>query len=242
LRKQIQIEKELKMTNNKNCKLQEVGELTSKDHVATVASNAGLDSSLAEANGVPNGPAEAEINKFVVRFDVWKNKTAEALIELGKVVYDAKNELDAQGLSQFCKRVGLDVESSTFRKMYQVGHKAIRFTPLLAKLPPNWTTLYGLATFEDEQFQRAAEVLEPTSTFKALKEAAGMETTSKSANIFEITLTFQQEPTQNDYYKALEYINDAKKQLSAEVRQNARSKNLDKHFKTIDVEVEKQAA
>jgi hypothetical protein len=188
---------------------------------------------------VPNGTTDKAVNEYVARFDAFKKKTAEFLVELGNVVYDAKTNLDGKQLEQFCDRVGLRKDSSTFRKMVEVGRKAVRLKPIVEKLPPNWTTLYELATFEDGQFERAADVVVPTSTLKQLKEAAGLQAVSSSSHGFEISLSFAQEPSQKKYYEALDIINEAKKLLGATVHC---PKTLEKKFKVIEVNVVREAA
>ena len=185
------------------------------------------------------GTADREVTALVDRFDVLKKKTAACLIELGSVVYDAKTSLEGTQLDEFCNRVGLGKDSSTFRKMLEVGRKAVRLKPIAEKLPPNWTTLYELATFDDNQFERAANVIEPTSTLKQLQEAAGFQAVSSGSGSFQISLSFAQEPSEQSYYKALDIINEAKTLLGATVHC---PKNLEKKFKVIDVKVAKAAA
>jgi hypothetical protein len=191
------------------------------------------------ATVVPDGTPASEVGILVKRFAILKKTTALGLIQLGSVVYDAKTSLDGAKLKEFSDRVGLGKDSSTFRKMLEVGRKAERLTAIVEKLPPNWTTLYELATLQDDQFERAANIIAPTSTLRELQEAAGVPSVSSGAGGFEISLTFAQEPDKKSYYKALDSINEARKLLGATVRC---PKNLEKKFKVTDVKIVREAA
>ena len=94
------------------------------------------------------------INKNVIeyadKFNGYAVKTAEAIIQMAKVVNDAKNALGAIDYEEFCNQVGYKSDSSTIRKLKSIGEKYETLLSRSKSLPSNWTTIYQISRLTSE--------------------------------------------------------------------------------------------
>lgn len=103
------------------------------------------------------------------------SKTAECVLELGKIVYDAASSLDGvRGyayLDLFRVQNGLQ-NASTFSQFKTIGQQYARLHPHTASLPASWYTLYHIAKWDDASFTQAVEEdrLHPLITQREVKE------------------------------------------------------------------------
>ena len=83
-------------------------------------------------------------------------KTAQATVEMCRVVYEAKNELSSSEYSEFLKDIGHKSETSTIRKYLAIGSqydKLIQYTNLL---PNSWTSIYSITQLSSDTFDALA--------------------------------------------------------------------------------------
>jgi len=83
-------------------------------------------------------------------------KTAQATVEMCRVVYEAKNELSSSEYSEFLKDIGHKSETSTIRKYLAIGSqydKLIQYTNLL---PNSWTSIYTITQLSSDTFDALA--------------------------------------------------------------------------------------
>ncbi len=83
-------------------------------------------------------------------------KTAQATVEMCRVVYEAKNELSSTEYSEFLKDIGHKSETSTIRKYLAIGSqydKLIQYTNLL---PNSWTSIYTITQLSSDTFDALA--------------------------------------------------------------------------------------
>ncbi len=83
-------------------------------------------------------------------------KTAQATVEMCRVVYEAKNELSSSEYSEFLKDIGHKGETSTIRKYLAIGSqydKLIQYTNLL---PNSWTSIYTITQLSSDTFDALA--------------------------------------------------------------------------------------
>jgi hypothetical protein len=108
---------------------------------------------------------------YVERFQSFLNKSAEAVLEMGQVVYSASKNLEKTDFADFCVAVRLGVSSSAISKLKTIGKQYDRLIEHKAKLPQAWTTLYYLAKVNDEKFQDGINhhLIHPTMTANELK-------------------------------------------------------------------------
>ena len=83
-------------------------------------------------------------------------KTAQATVEMCRVVNEAKKELSSSEYLEFLKDIGHRGETSTIRKYLAIGSqydKLIQYTNLL---PNSWTSIYTITQFSAETFDALA--------------------------------------------------------------------------------------
>jgi hypothetical protein len=116
-------------------------------------------------------------------------KTAECVLDLCKVVYDAASSLDVsrEYLNMFRLKNGLE-SKSTFSQFKLIGQQDARLRPHAASLPASWYTLYHLAKLDDASFNRAVDgnALHPLMTQREVKELGVKQT--KTRKDFHLTI------------------------------------------------------
>ena len=93
-----------------------------------------------------------EISVLVEKFNSFARKTAEGVLEMAKVVFEARKLKDSE-FYRFCEIVGMDGSSSTAQKLIAIGKKYDFLIGHSEKLPPNWTTVYEVAKLTEEQIE-----------------------------------------------------------------------------------------
>jgi hypothetical protein len=106
------------------------------------------------STSIVNTRNDSIINKNVIeyadKFNGYAVKTAEAIIQMAKVVNDAKNSLGAIDYEEFCNQVGYKSDSSTIRKLKSIGEKYETLLSRSKSLPSNWTTIYQISRLTSE--------------------------------------------------------------------------------------------
>ena len=124
----------------------------------------------------------SNLSKYIAQYNSFARKTAESIIQLARTLIEAKNDLDPIEFETFTKKVNVDVNSSTYKKLMVIGNKASRFEPHLNKLPQSWTTIYRLAQIEPDQFEHLASnnVITPFMTAKTINDHVDSSKPSKT--------------------------------------------------------------
>jgi hypothetical protein len=86
------------------------------------------------------------------RFNSYQRKTAENIIEMGRIVIEAKSRSESE-FDDFCSLIGYDSSSSTIRKLATIGQKYEYLISRSDKLPPNWTVIYDIARLGEETIE-----------------------------------------------------------------------------------------
>jgi len=105
----------------------------------------------------------AAVNEYVVEFTQFANKTAQAIIGMGRVVHRAKSTL-GKDFGTFCAAIRFDKKSSAIRKLDQIGKKADFLEKHADRLPNTWTTVYRLTQLTNDVLEGliADEVVHPS--------------------------------------------------------------------------------
>jgi len=111
---------------------------------ALINSTTSLSSYVAET-------VSSNMEGFVSRYMHFANKSAENVLEMSKVVFDASKAFGNEPFERFCGEVGLRNEG-TVSKMKKIGSRYAQLAPFMNRLPSAWTTLYTLAKLSDEKF------------------------------------------------------------------------------------------
>jgi hypothetical protein len=116
------------------------------------------------------------ITQYVVRYQTFLNKTAEAILALTETVYEASTVLKADEFEQFKKEVGL-TSAATVSKFVAIGRNVGRLKPYADQLPHSWTTLYSLAQLPQHRFDTVAPSLTTEMTAADVKRLLGFRNT-----------------------------------------------------------------
>lgn len=95
----------------------------------------------------------SERDKFKAEFNSWSKKTAQATLEMCRVVYEAKKELGSQDFLKFCNEIGRKGEDATVRKYLRIGEKYDKFYQYADLLPNSWTSIYEITQLPSELFE-----------------------------------------------------------------------------------------
>jgi hypothetical protein len=98
-------------------------------------------------------------DEFIRRYQTSTRNAIENILNMGEAVYEIYKkskcgELGEGDLQYFCKSVGLDPKSPTFRKYKGIGVNADKFRQCMNKLPATLNTLYDMATLDPDDFER----------------------------------------------------------------------------------------
>ena len=92
------------------------------------------------------------VEKSVNDFKIFAKQTAIGILEMGRVVFEAKETLEAEGdFEVFCERVGYKSTSSSIKKLKLIGEKYLQLKEHSACLPNNWTSLYQISRLAQTQ-------------------------------------------------------------------------------------------
>jgi hypothetical protein len=83
-------------------------------------------------------------------------KTAQATVEMCRVVYEAKNELSSSEYSEFLKDIGHKGETSTIRKYLAIGSQYDKLIQCTNLLPNSWTSIYTITQLSSDTFEALA--------------------------------------------------------------------------------------
>ncbi len=166
------------------------------------------------------------INEYVVEFNYFAAKTADAIIGMGRVVFRAKQNLGSE-FAKFCEGIRFEEKSSAIRKLEQIGRKADFLEKYADCLPNTWTTVYRLTQLNENIFEEAvnSEDIKPAMTGaeagKLLAKQNGAMISSKR-NIKQIALATPVAANDNFYELTLRFdgVPDRSKVTNLEIAIN----------------------
>lgn len=95
----------------------------------------------------------AVFDKYKTEFSLWSKKTAQATLEMCRVVFEAKKELESQDFLKFCNSIGRKGEDATVRKYLRIGEKYEKFYQYADLLPNSWTSIYEITQLPSDVFE-----------------------------------------------------------------------------------------
>lgn len=144
------------------------------------------------------------VNEYVVEFTQFANKTAQAIIGMGRVVHRAKSTL-GKDFGVFCAAIRFDTKSSAIRKLDQIGKMAELLDKYADRLPNTWTTVYRLTQLGDDLLEQAlnADVVSPTMSGieagRLVHRLRGTQPRSKKNTLASVASTQQQAANDGGY-------------------------------------------
>jgi len=173
--------------------------------MATVSNNENLTSkkvtvfNLADASKnqpkvFPNGNSYvlSTIDEYVDRYNAALCKSADAFIELGETLYEAKESLSNDDFKLFLEKAGLSNSKSTYSKLIKIGEEAPRLRPYVNNLPQSWTTLYTLSKLKLDQFEKVVPQLNAYSTAKDIAFLTQAQSKAKKELTADVTISFDE--------------------------------------------------
>lgn len=130
-------------------------------------------------------PISERVIHLITQYKAFAAKSAENVLELARVMREAKETLSKQEFNDFCQGIGMDRSASTHKKLQVIAKQLPALEAHKEKLPSNWTTLYKVATLSAEQLQAVVEqgVLKPNVTGHAINRALSIQPKCKKASL-----------------------------------------------------------
>ena len=194
-----------------------------------------------------------EVIGYADTFKTYFIKTAENILEMAKVVFNAKEKLGKNQFRQFTYLIGFDPTSSTLKKLQAIGKNYEVLSKNISALPANWTTLYEIAQLPEDKFIAAIDkgVITPNvlgKDVKALSENANAPKASGSkapngtnedkASGYRLTVRLSSSPDKKTIDKLRKIIAECRLIQSAEVE----CTSLEEFLKPEVIEAEAVAA
>lgn len=149
-------------------------------------------------------PIKNSVEEFVNRYQKSYSKTIDSMLELSRVVAEAKSLLCKPEFSQFCSSVGLK-SRSTIVKMTSIGEKYSALKEYKSKLPSNWTTVYQLSRLSSDKIDEllSTNEINPKTLGKSLidivPELGFAQGNNKSSASKQISTSFKVEVEYSDW-------------------------------------------
>ena len=178
-----------------------------------------------------NALVTPQIETYVVRYNSFLKKTAEAILGLAQTLAEAKKNLNGVDFNIFCDEVGTPEGSPTCTKLLKIADNAARFQPFVSRLPNTWTTIYQLAKLPAEKFERVSANLTPFITAREINEIVGEEKEARKTEHYDIKLSFE-DMLPEQKAKIYEELNRLKAEHSFKVHETMDFKEELKSLKT----------
>lgn len=108
-------------------------------------------------------PMKRVATDYVASFNSFAVKTAQSTLEMCRVVYEAKTDLEAKDFEKFCEAIARSHEDSTIRKYLAIGARYNEFIAYADRMPNSWTSIYLITTIPSDK------LLEMINDAKSLK-------------------------------------------------------------------------
>lgn len=136
-----------------------------------------------EAVAATISPAQT-VSTYIQQFNQFARKSTDSVLEMAKIVAEAKTQLSKTEFPEFCAGIGFDKGDAFISKMKKIGERYEQFKPNAAKLPIAWTTLYRLAGLPVEVFFAGIESgqIHAQMTARELEQIAPMARSNQPAS------------------------------------------------------------
>ncbi|MDN4017155.1 hypothetical protein [Zwartia panacis] len=96
------------------------------------------------------------IQESATEFKGYARKTAENILEMGRVVFETKSKLKGNKaeFEIFCTKIGFKSTSSSIKKLSQIGKGYTELKSQAQNLPNNWTTLYEISRLTSAELKK----------------------------------------------------------------------------------------
>ncbi len=113
----------------------------------------GVAQSINQGSNMQFNVVNGTVQEYVNKYHLFAAKTAQNVLEMCKVIRDAKVNLQEKSFLQFCKQINLPAGSSTISKYLKIGDRYDQFIKYTDRLPNSWTSLYLITDIPEDQFE-----------------------------------------------------------------------------------------
>lgn len=113
----------------------------------------GVAQSINQGSNMQFNVVNGTVQEYVNKYHLFAAKTAQNVLEMCKVIRDAKVDLQEKSFLQFCKQINLPAGSSTISKYLKIGERYDQFIKYTDRLPNSWTSLYLITDIPEDQFE-----------------------------------------------------------------------------------------
>ena len=147
--------------------------------------------------------AKLAATDYAASFNSFAVKTAQSTLEMCRVVYEAKSELETNDFEKFCEAIARSHEDSTIRKYLAIGARYNEFIAYADRMPNSWTSIYLITTIPADKFltmindSKSLKNLTAQQIKKLISDEPVNTTENKKILIDEsaISIYFSREPT-----------------------------------------------
>lgn len=108
------------------------------------------------------------VSDFSSKINELTKKTASNILEISSLMTDAKKVLNKDDFDSMLADTKYSKNTASVRKWLVIGKSYQRLMPIVEKLPPNWSTIYKIASLEPSDFDllEKSDVISPSITAK----------------------------------------------------------------------------
>ncbi len=147
---------------------------------------------------------ESATEGYIASFKAAFSKTAKSVLEIGRIVYQAKSNLKSEQYELFAIQIGFKSSSSTLQKLITIGSKYDLLIENVELLPANWTTLYDIAQLPTDKFEQCVDqgLIQPNLKGKEIKPLLPNYNPSKQ-KLIKTSIPYRSESSSSQYKLAL---------------------------------------
>lgn len=165
------------------------------------------------------------IEEYVTKMNALSSVSVESILEIGNLMIDAKTELTSNEYQEFLTQTKYAEKSASVRKWEVIGKSYLRLKPISSNLPPNWSTIYKLASLKPFQLDllQKMNILHPSMTAKEIDKELKVSTAKSSLRI---TIQIDVDINQNCANRLLNTLTKVCSQYSCTLKKSAELEEL----------------
>lgn len=179
-------------------------------------------------NNQTNEISDKTVIQLATDFKNYFVKSADNVLEMARVVTEAKRDLSSLRYKDFCHLIGFETQSSTLKKLLKIGEKYELLKQNINALPASWTTLYQISLISSDDIVKYVDsgIINPDLKSKDLRISASTNQTVKPKTVpnrtvkkggFEFKVVLSKEPSEQVTQKIQRILNECNGLESAEI-------------------------
>lgn len=173
-----------------------------------------------------NKTQKENINIFVLKMNALSSVSVESILEIGNLMIDAKTELTKNDYQEFLIQTKYAEKSASVRKWEVIGKSYLRLKPIASILPPNWSTIYKLASLKPSQLDLLQQMNILNSSVTAREIDAEIKTPKQKKSTLRLTIEINSDLDMQSANKLIDSINCAISKYSCTLKKSAELEEL----------------